>query len=132
MPRSENQKTDIVYPDLSYKIVGALFEVHNELGPDLQEKHYQRGVALELTKRGVHFSEQLMIPLTYQGKSIGKYFLDFLVEDKVVLEIKKDRNFNLKNIKQVSDYLKAKGYKLGILANFTQEGVKYKRILNLR
>lgn len=128
-------RDDLVYKDECYKIVGILYKVIKELGPNLLEKHYQRAIATAFKLAGIKYTEQFPIKLFYEGKFIGIYYVDFLVEigeAKIILEIKKQENFGLKNIKQVSDYLKALNLKLGILANFTKTGVKYKRIVNLQ
>lgn len=125
-------KPDLIYPELSYQIVGALFNVFRELGGNLLEKQYQRAVRLELKKIGLNFKEQVQAPLKYLDQSIGSYYLDFLIDDKIILEIKKDQNFSPRNIKQLHAYLKVLGLKLGILANFTRNGLRFKRIVNLK
>ena len=109
-----------------------MIEVFKELGSGYQERYYQKSVALEFKKRGSKFQEQVFVPLTYKGDDIGKYYLDFLIEGKVALELKKDKPFSKKNIEQVVAYLKANNLKLGILANFTRDGLKFKRILNIQ
>ncbi len=127
-------REDLVYKDECYKVVGILYKVFKELGGDLLEKHYQKAVAIALRSAGISFREQFPVKLQYEGKFIGIYYVDFLVEidgAKIVLEIKKHENYGLKNIQQVSGYLKSLNLKLGILANFTKTGVKYKRIINL-
>lgn len=126
------RRKDLIYPELSYQIIGILFEIFRQLDSGFQEKYYQRAVALELKKCGLKFKEQVFLPLDYKGEKIGSYFLDFLIEDKIVLEIKKDKNFSRKNIEQVVAYLKAYNLKLGIVANFTREGLKFKRIVNIQ
>ena len=120
----------IIYPELSYKIVGILFKVHSELGNKYQEKYYQRAVAIELEKQGIHFKKELMVDLVYNNEKIGKYFIDFLIEDLIVLEIKASASFRISDYKQVSAYLQSKDIKLGILANFRTEQLFYKRIIN--
>ena len=125
------RRQDLVYPELRYAIVGVLIEVFRELGSGYQEKYYQKSVALEFAKRKIKFQEQAFVPLTYKGESIGRYYIDFVVESKIAIEIKKDKPFSKKNIEQVVAYLKANDLKLGILANFTREGVKFRRILNI-
>lgn len=125
-------KIDLIYKDLTYKIIGVLFEVYNKLGYGYQEKYYQKAIAALLKKRNVKFREQIYVPLMFNSKRIGKYFLDFLIEDKIVLEIKKSGNFQRNNIEQIYAYLKASGLKLGILANFTKTEVKIKRIANIQ
>ena len=124
-------RTDLIYPELSYKIIGILFEVYNNLGPGYQEKHYERAIALSFQEKGIIFKEQVLIPIRFKNKKIGNYFLDFLIENKIVLEIKKGDRFSKKDIEQVYSYLKAKNLNLGIIANFMTKGVKFKRILNL-
>lgn len=69
--------------------------------------------------------------IRFKGESIGRYFFDFLIEDKIILEIKKETNFRRHNIEQLLGYLKKSNLKLGILVNFTKDGVKFKRILNI-
>jgi len=71
------------------------------------------------------------VRLKYRGREIGIYFLDFLIEDKIILEIKKREYFSKKDIDQVYAYLKATKLKLGIIAHFTKSGVKFRRVLNL-
>lgn len=126
------RKADLLYPKLSYDIVGVLIRVYKELGSDLLEKHYQRAIALELTKSGISFKEQFPVTLYYQGEKIGIYFIDFLIDGVIVLEIKKNHNFLKKNIDQVNNYLKTLNLELGLLANFTSNGVTYKRIVNIK
>ncbi|MBX4205065.1 MAG: GxxExxY protein [Candidatus Doudnabacteria bacterium] len=124
-------KQEILYPELSYNIIGVLIEVFRELGSKYQEKYYQRAVAVELKKRNIKYLEQVKVPLEYKSESIGHYYLDFLIEDKVILEIKKNKPFSYKDIEQTLSYLKALDLQLGILANFTSDGVKFKRIVNI-
>ena len=69
--------------------------------------------------------------IKFREEIIGRYYMDFIIENKVVLEIKKGNHFVKSNIKQVQSYLQATNRKLGILANFTNNGIKYIRILNV-
>jgi len=69
--------------------------------------------------------------LYYKEKKVGHYFIDFLIDNKVVLEIKVGDRFPKRNIDQIFSYLRSSNLKLGILANFTSDGIKFKRILNL-
>ena len=120
----------IVHKDLSYKIVGILFDVHTQLGNRYQEKYYQRAVGEGLKSVGLNFQKELTVDLVYNNKNIGKYFLDFLVDNKVILEIKAVPVLRPVDFQQVLGYLKAKKLELGILANFRPEVLEYKRILN--
>jgi hypothetical protein len=74
---------------------------------------------------------QFPFQLAYKGKIIGKFYLDFLVDEKIVLELKQGNYFSKRNIDQVKEYLKTTELKLAILANFTSNGVKFLRVLNL-
>ncbi|MBU4299040.1 GxxExxY protein [Patescibacteria group bacterium] len=125
------KRKDLIYPELSYIIVGILFEVYNNLGPGYKEKYYQKAVAVALRDAKMFFKEQDYSPLIYKGRLVGNYFFDFLIDDKIILEIKSGEKFLKQNIAQTYSYLKLKNLKLGILANFTKEGLKFKRIVNL-
>jgi len=120
----------LVYPELSYQIMGILYKIHNELGAHLQEKYYQRAIEEELTMQKIPFEREKMIPLTYINKTIGRYFVDFIIDSKIALEIKSIDFFTKKEWKQVTAYLKTANLRLGILANFSQEKIIYKRVLN--
>jgi GxxExxY protein len=125
------KRSDLIYPELSYKIVGILFEVYNNLGPGHKERYYQKAIAVALRTAKISFKEQVYSPVIFKDNNVGNYFLDFLIEDKIVLEIKSGEKFLKQNIAQIYSYLKTKKLKLGILANFTKEGLKFKRIVNL-
>src|SRR3989339_940243 len=120
----------LIYPELSYKIVGILFKIHGELGNKYQEKYYQRAIAIELRRKNIEFEKELMVDLVYEGEKIGKYFIDFLIENKIVLEIKATDRFRISDFKQVEGYLKSKDIKLGILANFRTQRLTHTRVLN--
>jgi len=120
----------LVYPELSYIIVGILFEVQNRLGGNFEEKYYQRAVERLLKERGIKFNKELKADIVFEGNRIGKYFLDFLVEDLIVLELKAVPKILPIHFRQVRSYLKVKNLQLGILANFRGEKLSYKRILN--
>lgn len=126
----ELKRIDLVHPELSYQIVGALFDVYNALGHGHLEKTYQRAVAQALKERGLSFQEQVSVPVSYRGAKVGRQFLDFLIEDLVILELKQGDRFRKNNFDQVSAYLMTSGLKLAILANFTKQGVLFRRIVN--
>jgi len=121
----------VIFKKLSYEIVGILFEVYNELGYGYQEKYYELVVAKGFDLKGIAYRRQVSYRLTFKGEEIGKYRLDFLVENKIVLEIKKGDYFPKRNIEQIKGYLKATDMQLAILANFTSNDVKFLRILNI-
>jgi GxxExxY protein len=124
----------IIYPELSYKIVGILFKVHSELGCRYQEKYYQRAVALGFDKENIRYKREIKVDLKFNGKTIGKYILDFLVigekGESIIVELKTVDHFNQMDFKQILGYLKAKKVKLAIMANFRTKSLIYKRIVN--
>lgn len=125
------KRKGLVYPELSYTIIGILFEAYNNLGPGHKEKYYQKATATALKDSGLAFKEQVYSPLIFKNSTVGNYFLDFLVENKIILEIKSGDKFLKQGISQIYSYLRTRNLKLGILANFTKEGLKFRRIVNL-
>lgn len=107
-----------------------LFEVHSELGGRYQEKYYQRAVAIGFDKNKIKYTKELAVNLKFQNQTIGKYFLDFLVENKIIVELKTVTKFSHDDVRQVLAYLKAENLRLGILVNFRGDRLIYKRIIN--
>ena len=122
---------DILFPELSYQIVGVCFEVFKLMGPGHHEKVYQRAVATELGRRKLEFKKELSVTTYFKETVVGRSYLDFLVEGKVILELKKDSGFSKHHIDQVLKYLRETNLQLGILVNFTQQGVVSRRIVNI-
>ena len=120
----------IIHRELSYKIVGILFDVYNELGYGYQEKYYEKAIRQCLITEKIFFSEQAPYKIIFRGEVIGRYFIDFVIDRKIVLEIKRGNYFSQKHIRQIKGYLKATDLKLAILAHFTSSGVKIFRALN--
>jgi GxxExxY protein len=121
----------IIYKDLSYQIMGVIFEVYNELGYGYQEKYYEKAIAKAFDKKGILYKQQLAYKVKFKGEFIGIQYLDFLIEDRIILELKKGNYFPKRNIEQIKRYLNITNKQLAILANFTSSGVKSLRILNI-
>jgi GxxExxY protein len=128
----ELKRDDIIHPELSYKLIGVLYNVHKEMGYGFLEKYYQKGIAAELRKNNINFREQVRVELIIGGESIATGVVDFIIEEKIILEIKQGDTFMKTNIDQLNSYLKMSKLQLGILANFTSRGLLYKRILNVK
>ena len=122
----------IIYKKLSYKIIGVLFEVYNELGNGYQEKIIEKAVAIKFNKDNISYKRQLKVDLKIEDKKIAEQYLDFLVEDKIILELKVCNRFYTRHVRQVLGYLNSYNKKLGIVALFTSTGVRYKRVINAK
>jgi len=124
------QRNDIIYPKLSYVINGVLFDVYRQIGAGHKESYFQKAVAVGFMSKEINFEEQFYVPLKMNGEIVGKYFLDFLVEDKIVVELKRGRFVLSDLINQVGAYLESADKLLAIVACFTYRGVIIKRIIN--
>jgi GxxExxY protein len=102
------------------------------MGGGYQEKYYQKAVKKELYSQRIPFLEQVRTDLNYDGRRIGRYYLDFIIDHKIVLELKTSPGFSAKDTIQVLNYLKQSSLELGILASFNRNNLIYKRILRGR
>lgn len=120
---------EILYPELSYAVVGAAMEVHRALGPGFLEAVYEAAMLHELAERQLQRVSQVPLPVTYKGKLVGDYVADVIVEGKIVLELKAvsalHRNFEA----QAHNYLAASGLRLAILLNFGAPSLQQKRVV---
>lgn len=122
----------LLYPEECYKINGALYEVHKELGPGLLEKVYQESFERELKLQGIPFEREKSFTILYKGEALEqKYIADFVIYDKIVVELKAVDELLPVHTAQVINYLAITGYKLGLLVNFNAEKVKPERIVRL-
>lgn len=120
----------IIYKDLSFKVNGILFEVHNQLGRDCNEKQVGDAIENGLKGKAIGFKRESVLPESFVGEKSGRNRTDILIENKIVLEIKCKRFLTKDDYYQVKRYLKAANLKLGILVNFRDERLKLRRILN--
>lgn len=120
----------LLYPKESYKITGALYEVHKELGPGLLEKVYQEALEKELRMQGVPFEREKSFNISYKGEVLEQmYIADFVCYDKIVVELKAVEALLPIHTAQVINYLTITGYKLGLLVNFNARQIKPERIV---
>jgi len=120
----------VIYPWLSYRIMEGGFEVHNTLGPGFVEGVYEQALAHELEVCGIPFERQKKIQVHYKGCLVGTHRLDFVVDGRIVLELKAASALTDAFKQQALSYLKATVLKLGILVNFGTPRVEYVRIVN--
>ena len=123
----------MIHKNQAYKIIGAARAVHAELGPGFLEAVYQEALAIEFELREIPFRKEVLLPITYKGYSLeNKYKADFICYDKIIVETKATKELTGMDEAQVINYLKATGYKLGMLINFGEESLNYKRIVKER
>mgnify|MGYP001557974116 FL=1 len=120
----------LIYKDLSYKINGILFAVHNELGRFKNEKQYSDKIEEYLKKLKIVYEREKILPSSIKQEIIGKDRVDFIVDNKIVLEVKAKSFLNKEDYYQVRRYLSIINRKLGILVNFRARYIVPKRILN--
>ncbi|MBI4049350.1 MAG: GxxExxY protein [Candidatus Doudnabacteria bacterium] len=124
-------RADLLYPELSYQVVGILFDVYNQLGYGFAEKTYQKAIAAALKSSKLKYREQVYAPVSYKGEIVASNYFDFLIDNKLVLEIKKGDRFAKSHIDQLFQYLVNQKLKLGILAYFAPHRIHFKRIVNV-
>ena len=124
------KRNDLLFPELSFQIVGCAFDVHNALGFGFKESIYQKALALAFKEKKLAFVEQVHYQVKFKEQLLAKRYFDFVIENKIVVEIKKNDKFSKANIDQTIDYLKTSNLKLGLLINFGKEGVICKRLIN--
>jgi GxxExxY protein len=111
--------SELIYPEDSYKIIGACFEVYNEKGCGFLESVYQECMEIELGLQGIPFRGQLALPLSYKGQLLKQiYRPDFECCGKIIVELKAVEKLTDEHVAQVLNYLNATGYELGLLVNF--------------
>ena len=122
--------TDILFPELSYTVQGACFDVHNRLrGLDLSEAGWERALLIALTERGIQSDSQVKYRLSYRGHSVGQFAVDVVVEGKLLLELKAVEKLLPIHQAQVLSYLRVTGLELGILVNFGEVRVASQRLV---
>jgi len=116
--------------ELTHKIIGCAMEVHNHLGNGFQEVIYQRALAIEFRIQGISFVRELEMELQYKGEHVGTRRVDFLVEDKVMVEIKAIEKLEGVHKAQAINYCEAYGLADGLLINFGGVSLQFNRVYN--
>jgi len=113
-----NKVQDFLYEDLSYKIRGCAFRIYNVLGFGHKEVVYQKALAVEFERASIPFEREKILPVIYESKKVGTYKPDFVVEDKVLIELKAVPFMPKDYETQLTYYLKGSDFSLGFLINF--------------
>jgi GxxExxY protein len=123
---------ELLYPELSYQVRGALFEVYNSLGPGFREETYKIATCNEILLRGIGVAREVDIKVRYKGVPIDTYRVDIVVDGLIILELKAVEELHPKHQAQLLSYLRASGLQLGLLVNFGGDEIKIRRIANSR
>ena len=115
--------------ELTHAIIGAAMEVHGTLGPGFLESVYQGALAEEMSARGVPFQREEALPVLYKGTQVGRFEADFVVDKKVIVELKAAKGLSAVDESQVINYLKATGIRVGLLLNFGERSLVYRRFI---
>lgn len=124
-----DEKKDIVYKDLSYKIIDLALEVHNELGCGFLEKVYENALMILLERERIPARQQAPTDVYFQDRVVGQYFADILVDNKLILELKTVDAIGNVHKAQVLNYLRATGLKPGLILNFAKPRFEYRRLV---
>lgn len=122
-------KNDYPESELTGKIIGCAMEVHRILGNGFQEVIYQRALALEMGKQGIAFSREHEMDIFYKGDKIGNRRVDFFVEEKIMVELKAVIQLEDVHLAQAINYLEAYKMKIGLLINFGNQSLQFKRVM---
>ena len=117
--------------DRTYKIIGAAMEVHKEMGSGFLEAVYQECLGIELIKQQIPYKSQCQIELFYKEQKLSKYYVpDFLIYEEIIVEIKAQKKLTNIDEAQLINSLKCSGKKVGLLINFGESSLTYKRFIN--
>lgn len=119
----------ILYKEESFAVVGAAMEVHRTLGWGFLENVYQTALAHEFSLRDIPFSQQVRLPIYYKDVFAGEYIADFVVCEKLIVEIKSINSMTPNHQAQALNYLAATGYRLALLINFGTASLQYRRVI---
>ncbi len=121
---------DLKYHQITEKIIGASYDVHNFLGSGFLEKVYQNSLAVELRSLAFKVDVEKPIKVAYKGEIVGNYFTDIMVDEKVIVEVKAIKDLSTIHEVQLVNYLKATGIEVGLLINFGNSVQIKRRVLD--
>ncbi|TDH26767.1 GxxExxY protein [Segetibacter sp. 3557_3] len=119
-----------MHDELTYKVIGCAMKVHNTLGNGFQEVIYQRCLAIELEKAKVAFKREVEQTIYYDQKNVGTRRADFVVEQKIIVELKALINLEDVHLAQAKNYVVAYDFPVGLLINFGAVSLQYKKVFN--
>ena len=122
---------ELLFKDESYKIIGSCMKVHSELGPGFSESVYQEALSIQFKKDEIPFEREKVLEVYFNGVILKKHFkADFVCFESIIVELKANSFIHSSNLEQTRNYLKSTKFKLGLLVNFGEKSLSYKRVLN--
>ena len=121
---------ELKYKEITEKIIGGAMKVHASLGNGFQEVIYQRALEMEISDSGLRFNREYVMPVFYKRKQIGERRVDFLVEEKIIVELKAIITLENVHLAQAKNYLEAFNVEVGLLINFGCLNLQFKRLIN--
>lgn len=118
------------YSDITKKIIGCAMKVHSQLGNGFPELIYQRSLSIELKKSDLKFQQELEQPVYYNDCIVGARKVDFLVDGKILVELKAKSELTDAHFSQILNYLSAYNLEIGLLINFGEKSLKVRRFVN--
>ena len=118
------------YEEITGKIIGYAMKVHSIMGCGFQEVIYQRCMVIEMRNDNINFKRECEIPVNYEGHQVGTRRVDFFVENKIMVELKAISSLEDAHIAQAINYLEASNAEVGLLLNFGNKSLEYKRLYN--
>jgi GxxExxY protein len=118
----------LLYEKLTAEVLAACFEVLNELGSGFLESVYEKALPVALRQRGVDAQAQVPLRVAFRGESVGDFYADILVHDKLIIELKAVKVLRPEHQAQTINYLKATGIPVGLLVNFGNPRLEYRRL----
>ena len=117
-----------MHEELTDKVLGACFEVTHELGAGFLESVYEKALMVALRQKGLNVEAQVPLKVKFRGVIVGEFFADILVENKLIIELKSVSALRPEHQAQVINYLKATGIEVGLLVNFGNPKLEYRRL----
>ena len=115
------------YEEITHKIIGSAYQVFNQLGFGFLESVYKKALLIELNKNNLKLEEEKPLDVYYDNQVVGNFYVDILVEDKIIVELKSVQNLAKEHEVQLVNYLTGLQKEIGLLINFGPSGVKVKR-----
>jgi len=123
-------KSEYKYSDITEVVIGCAMKVHSKLGRGFPECIYQRALAIELEKIKMPYQREQEWKVYYEGQLIGKRRVDFVIMDRVLMDLKAISNFDPSDYNQILNYLEAFNMEIGLLINFGKKSLEFKRFTN--